>query len=119
MSLTDFLHARFARFPDGGAQAVELRFDAAERSVFLNQIDAREGNVEFRVAGKLQQHEFAVRAFDGDLAQAFELADAVIDVDHVVAGFQIAEIAEETRGFGTRARALGGAGSVSKRSALP
>ncbi len=47
-----FFDARLARFPDGGAQAVELGFDAAERRVFLNEIDARERDVEFGVAGK-------------------------------------------------------------------
>ena len=101
-----FAHARLARFPDRGAQAVELRLHAAERLVFLNQVEARERNVELRVVRVAQQHEFAVRAFDRDLAQAFELADAVVHVHHVVAGLQIGEIAEETRGLRPRARAL-------------
>ena len=83
-----------------------MGFDAAQRSVFLNQVDASERDVELGVASEFEQHEFAVGAFDGDLAQAFELADAVIDVDHVVAGFEIAEIAEEAGGFGARTSAL-------------
>ncbi len=33
-----------------------------------------------------------------DLAEAFELADAVIDVDDVVAGLEFGEIAEEAGG---------------------
>ncbi len=91
MSATDFFTRVLRDSQTVVPSAVELRFDAAERLVFLDQINARERDVHFRVFGVAQQHEFAVRAFGGNLAQAFKLADAVIDVDHVVAGFQIAE----------------------------
>ena len=87
--------------------------------IFLNEVEARERDVEFGVVRVMQEHEFAVGAFDGYLAQAFELADAVVHVDDKIAGLEIGEIAEEAGGFWARAGALRGRRSVSKRSALP
>ncbi len=88
-------HARLARFPNSGAETVEGRLHAAERLIFLDEVDARERNVEFRVVRITQKHEFAGGAFDDYLAQAFELADAVIHVNDVVARLEVGEIAEE------------------------
>ena len=99
-------HARLARFPDGRAQAIERGLHAAERLIFLHQVDARERHVELRVSGVAQEHEFAGRAFDDHLPQAFELADAVVHVNDIVARLQVREIAEETRRLRPRARAL-------------
>ena len=99
-------HARLARFPNGRAQAVERRLDAAERLIFLHEVEARERNVKLRVARISQEHEFAGRAFDDHLPQAFELADAVIHVNDVIARLQIGEIAEEAGGLRPRTRAL-------------
>ena len=101
-----FAHARLARFPDRRAQPVERRFHAAQRLIFLHQVDARQRHVELRVAGIFQEHELAGRAFDHHLPQPFELPDAVIHVDHVIAGLQIREIAEETRRLRPRPRTL-------------
>ena len=103
-----FADARLARFPDGGAEAVERGRDAAERLIFLNQVEASERDVELGVLGVAQEHEFAVRAFDRHLAQAFELADAVVHVDDEIAGLEIGEIAEEAGRFWARAGALRG-----------
>ena len=101
-----FAHARLARFPDRRAQPIERRFYPAERLIFLHQVNARERNVELGVSGISQEHEFAGRAFDDDLPQAFELPDAVIHVNHVIARLEVREIAEETRRLWPRARAL-------------
>ena len=100
--------ARLARFPDRGAETIEGGRGAAERVVFLDEVEARERDVESRVLRVMQEHEFAGRAFDGYLAQAVELADAVVDVDDVIAGFEIGEIAEEAGGFWARPGALRG-----------
>ena len=102
-----FAHARLARFPDRRAQPVERGRLASQRLVFLHQVKPRERHVELRVVRVVQQHEFAGRAFDHHLPQAFELPDAVIHVHHIVARLQIGEIAEETRRLRPRARSLG------------
>ena len=54
----------------------------------------------------------------GNLPQAFELPDAVIHVNYIIARLQIGEIAEKTAGLWTRSRPLLRS-EVSKRSALP
>ena len=95
-----FADARLARFPDGGAEAVERGRGAAERLIFLNEVEPRERDVEFGVVRVMQKHEFAGGTFDDYLAQAFELADAVIDVDDKIAGLEIRKIAEKAGGFG-------------------
>ncbi len=69
-----------------------------EHAVTLNEIHAFERNVEARIFGVLQEHELAAVSAGLDLAKSLELADAVIHVDHVVAGLQLGKIAEETRG---------------------
>ena len=101
-----FAHARLARLPESRAQAVERRLRAAERLIFLHQIEPRERNVKLGVTGIEQQHEFAGRALYRHLPQAFELPDAVVHVHHVIARLEIGEIAEEARGLWPRARAL-------------
>src|SRR5260370_23878225 len=67
-----------------------------EDAVTLNQVHAFEGNVEARVIGVFQQHELTAVSTGLDLAKPFELADAVINMDNVVAGLQLGKIAEET-----------------------
>ncbi len=59
-------------------------------------------------SGVVEQHEFAVGAFDSYLAKAVELADAMIHVDDKISRLEIGEIAEEAGGFWAGAGALGG-----------
>ena len=100
--------ARLARFPDRGAEAVEGGRGAAERVVLLDEIETRQRDVEFGVFGIMEQHEFAIGTFHSHLAQAVELADAVVHVDDKIAGLEIGEIAEEAGRFWAGAGALRG-----------
>ena len=59
---------------------------AFDDAIALHQVHALERDVEARIVGVAQQHEFAAMAVRFDLAQSFELADAVVDVDDEVAG---------------------------------
>ena len=68
---------------------------AFEYAVTLNQVHPFQRNIEARIVGVPQQHELAAMSAGGDLAKPLELADAVIHMDHVVAGLQFREIAEE------------------------
>src|SRR5229473_2699661 len=83
-------------------------------AITLYQVHAFEGDVEARVVGILEQHELAAMSAGLDLAKSLELADAVIDVDDVVARFQFGEIAEETGGANFAARAFDCGSDVEK-----
>ena len=85
-------------------------FTPPKRLIFLDQVEARERNVETGVVRIKQKHEFAGGAVGADLPQAFKLADAVIDVNHVIAGLEIGKIAEETGCLGP------GTGSLRRRA---
>src|SRR5260370_40276764 len=79
---------------------------AFEHAVTLNQVHAFQGNVEACIVGVLQQHELAAMPVGCDLPKSLELADAVIDVDDIVAGLQLGKIAEETGSANFAAGAL-------------
>src|SRR5260370_5105949 len=79
---------------------------AFEHAVALNQVHAFQGNVEACIVGVLQQHELAAMSAGCDLPKSLELADAVIDVDDIVAGLQLGKIAEETGSANFAAGAL-------------
>jgi hypothetical protein len=89
------LYARLSRCPARSAELIELRFDAFDRAITLDQVHTRQRHVELCLAGVMQKHEFALRALALELAQPVKLPDAVIHVHHVVAGLQFGEIAEE------------------------
>ena len=103
-----FADARFAGVPAGAAELVERGMGAFDDAVTLDEVHALERNVEARVVGVAEEHEFAAAAVGFDQAQAFELADAVIDVDDEVAGFEFGEIAEESGGADFAAGAIDG-----------
>ena len=87
---------------------------ALEDAVTLNEVHAFEGNVEARIVGVPHQHELAAVSAGFDLAKPLELADAVVHVDHVVAGLQLGKIAEETGGANFAAGAFDGGRNVEK-----
>src|SRR6266478_4730739 len=91
-----FASARLASVPDGAAEFVERRMRAFEDAVTLHQIHALERNIEARIVGIFEQHELAAMSSGLDLAKSLELADAMVNVDHVVTGLQLGKIAEET-----------------------
>ena len=67
----------------------------AGAAIFLDQIQARERDVELGVARVFEQHEVALVVALRDLARAQESADAVRFVDHVIAGLQIRHVGGE------------------------
>src|SRR6266403_400044 len=109
-----FARARLASVPDGAAEPVQRGMRTFENAVTLDEVHALEGNIEARIVGVLQEHEFAIVTAGFNLAKAFELADAVIHVDDVVSGFEFGKIAEETGGADFAAGALDGGSDVEK-----
>ena len=81
----------------------EDRLGAFGGAIFLNEIEARERNVEASAFGEFEQHEFGGAIAVIDFFQALILADAVFDVDDVVSDLKIAEVGEEGGDFGFRA----------------
>ena len=92
--------------PGGAAEPVELRLGFFDGAIVLHQVHALERHVEAGVVGVAQQHEFAAPAVAFDRLQSLKLADAVVDVDHVVARLQLGKIAVEAGALGAGARAL-------------
>src|SRR5260370_18056424 len=70
---------------------------AFEHAVTLNEVHAFQWNVETRIVGVLQEHELAAMPVGFDLTKSLELPDAVVHMDHIIAGLQFGKIAEETR----------------------
>jgi len=89
------LDARFRAAPGGAAQAIELRLGVARSPKLLDLVHARERYVQLRFAGVLHQHEVALLVALQDFAEAQKLADAVGDVDHEIAGFEIGDVGGE------------------------
>src|SRR5260370_9512954 len=81
---------------------------AFKHAVALDQIHALEGNVEARILGVTEQHELAAMTVGFNLAEAFELADAVVDVNDEVAGLELGKIAEQAGGADFAAGTLDG-----------
>ncbi len=79
-------------------------------AVFLDQVEAREGDVELGLLGEFENHEFDGEAVLHDFFQALVLGDAVLDVDDVVADWEVAKVGDEGRGLG--ALGLGAGGDV-------
>ena len=84
--------ARFGFRPGGAAEPVEGRLRFSRAAIFLDQIQARQRNVELRFAGVFEQHEVALLIALHDLANAEKLSDAVRGVDHEVAGLEIGDV---------------------------
>ena len=96
--LHGLLHARLGLLPLLRAQPVQHRLHALRRAVLLHQVEARERHVEPRALGVLQHHELGGGAvFLRNFLQPLVLADAVLDVHHVIADREIAEVGEKRR----------------------
>ena len=100
-------HAGFGLGPGLRAEMTQGWLGAFGGAIFLNQVETRQRNVEARAFGIFEQHELGVAVALIDFFQALILADAVFDVDNVVADLQIAEVGEE-RGDFRFLRAAGG-----------
>ena len=104
-------HARLGLGPLLRAEPVEHRRGAGVGgAVFLDQIEARERDVELGLLGEFENHEFDGEAVLHNLFQALVLGDAVLDVDDVVADGEVAEVGDEGRGLG--ALGLGASGDI-------
>ena len=93
--------------PGGAAEPIERRLRAA--GVFLDQVETLDRHEQLRVAeiAKLEELLHDVAAGDGDLLEADELADAVIDVNDQIADLEVAQVGEEC---GRHRSLLAGAG---------
>ena len=89
--------ARLGLRPRRRAQMVQRRLRALRRAIFLHQVEPRERHVEPRALGIFQQHELGVAIALIDFLQPLILPDAVLDVHHVVADLQIAEVGKKRR----------------------
>ena len=104
--LQRFADAGLARVPARAAQLVERWVRPLDDAIALHQVHALEWHVEARIVGIAEQHELAAMAVRFDLTEAFELADAVIDVNDEVAGLKFGEISEKSRSANFVAGAL-------------
>ncbi len=84
-----FAHASLASRPGGAAKFVEDWLRAFDGAVTLHEVEALERHVKSRVVRVMQAHELAACAAVFDLMQAFKLADPVVHMDDVIAGFQL------------------------------
>ena len=94
------------------AQAVPPRrlsggLDAFTRAILLDQVQARERNVELGRLGKLQHHVFTGNLALLNFLEPLIHADAVLHVDHKVAHGEVAEVRHEGRGLRLAAQRLG------------
>ena len=92
-------HARLGLGPGRRAQMVQYRLGPFRRTVLLHQVKTRQRDIQARALGVFEQHEFRVAVALVNLLQSLVLADAVLDVDDVVADLQVAEIGEKRRGL--------------------
>jgi hypothetical protein len=88
--------------------------NAFDDAIALDEIHAFERNVKASVFGVAEKHEFAAASLGFDEAEAFKLTDAVIDVNDKIAGLQLGEITEETRGANFAAGTFDGGSNVEK-----
>ena len=93
-----FLDLGLRLLPGRAAQAIERRLRAA--GVLLDQIEPfdRDEQLVFAVIAELEKLLHDVADAYGQLLEADELADAVVDVHDVVADLEVAQIREERRG---------------------
>ena len=79
------------------AQPAQRRPGALRRTVFLNQVEPRQGNVELRGFCEFEQHELACGVCLGEFFQSLVLGDAVFDMHDIVAHDEIAKVGKERR----------------------
>src|SRR5262249_42678292 len=94
------------------AELVERGVRAFDGAVTLHQVHAFEWDVEARILGVTQQHEFAAAAFGLDQAQAFELPDAMVHVDDVISRLEFREVGKKAAGANLAAGAFNRGGDV-------
>src|SRR5262249_51906343 len=83
----------FRALPRRAAKAIDRRL--ARAGVFLYEIEALNRHEELVFARIPQLEKLLLVLADADLLQPDEYADAVIDMDHVVADFEVPKIGKE------------------------
>ena len=81
--------------PRGSAQLVDFRSGALHTPVALHQVELFERQVEAILATVGDFHELAPLPGHLELANRNELSDSVLDMNHHVAGLEIAEVGAE------------------------
>src|ERR1700694_3426396 len=94
------LDARLGLGPSLAAQPAQRRPDSLTGTVFLDEIEPRERDIQLGPLCKFQHHELTGNIALLNLLEALVHADAVLHVHHVVAHGQIAEVRYEGRGLG-------------------
>ena len=111
-----FFDAGLGLLPGLRAELVELRRGSGVGgAVLLDEVEARERDVELGLVGELEDHQFERRlAVLFDHSQTAVLRDAVLDMHDVVADGEVAEVGDEGGGLGLGAahRASGDVGVV-------
>ncbi len=97
------LDPRLGLLPTLRTQPVELRRRTGfGGTILLDQVEPRERDVEFGFFGELENHQLERRLivlFDD--TEAHVTGDSMLDVDDIVTNFEIAEVGDKGRGFGT------------------
>ena len=99
-------HPRLGFFPRGTAELVEGR--RRTTGVLLDEIEPFQRHEQLVLAGIAELHELLLRrsgAARGELLQADELADAVVDVDNKVADLEVPKVRQ--KGARRRTASLG------------
>jgi hypothetical protein len=81
--------------PGDAAEFVQRGGPVARAAEPLHQVHAGQGHVQLGLPGVFEQHVVASLSALGDLAEAVEPADAVLDVDHIVAGLEVRQVDRE------------------------
>ena len=98
--LHGLLHARLGLLPLLRAQPIQYRLHPFGGAVLLHQVQPGEWDIQARTLGVLQDHEFGgSTVFLRNLLQTLVLADAMLDMHHVIADGEIAKVGEEGRDF--------------------
>ena len=97
--LNGFLDARLGLGPRGASQFVEGRSHVLAAPKFLDLVQPVQRHIERVPSCKFQDEIVAFKTLHGESPKPLVPADAMLDVDHVVAGVQILQRGEKGRGF--------------------
>ena len=67
------------------------------RAILLNQVQTSQRNIQLSLFGKLKNHELDRKPVLHNLLQPLVLRNTVLDVNHVIADTQVAEIGDKRR----------------------
>src|SRR5689334_13968852 len=89
----------FRLLPAEAAESIELRLVTFGTRITLDQVETLDGNVQLGLVRVKEQHELAGAWSNIQRLQTTETRDAVVYVDHVIVGLEIAKVGEKGRGF--------------------